>query len=522
MVMFMKEEGTIKQQKQKKASSNKQKKYTKKVEEIDSSLLLDEILAKKKSKKSKKSKTTTSSNKNNSINKKNTIKGPQNKKVKEEEKIDNSALLDEILAKKKAKKDRATQSKKGLLVDNSEVNNNVVAGIIKEKEKVSAKIVSSAPDYSKCVKKNILSNVNDDKENEKVNITLEDKKESRTSDVKKSFKNSKKKYLLFMTSVIIVFFVAFICGSFKYKLKKEEQTVFKDNTEELERQAKALEIKHQQEYDECLNLSFNDNDNSSELNDYINELNTYLSNYSVSLIYEDLERGFTFSYNQDAVYYAASTIKSLDALYIYQKAYNNELSLDETMTYTANFKWGSSKYMSTHQYGDQITLRDLVKYAIMVSDNSAHQMLVKYIGYSNLKAFGQSLGAQYTLTSGDNFGNLSANDGIIYMKAIYNFINQSGELGQELKSYFVQAEQNDLEFPDLQIQAAHKYGQYSEFYHDIGIVYDEHPYVIAILTREGKKDFESIVKDINSHLYKLHTLYIENRQNYCHTLAYGK
>ena len=149
-------------------------------------------------------------------------------------------------------------------------------------------------------------------------------------------------------------------------------------------------------------------------------------------------------------------------------------------------------------------------------------MLVKYIGYSNLKAFGQSLGAQYTLTSGDNFGNLSANDGIIYMKAIYNFINQSGELGQELKSYFVQAEQNDLEFPDLQIQAAHKYGQYSEFYHDIGIVYDEHPYVIAILTREGKKDFESIVKDINSHLYKLHTLYIENRQNYCHTLVYGK
>lgn len=552
MVMFMKEEGTIKQKRKKNTSVNKQKKVTKKIEEIDSSELLDQILAKKKAKKNK----TTSQNTKSKTVKKNTSNTKKDKVVKKNE-IDNSALLDEILAKKKAKKAKLEEKKKkqkGLLVDKNEVNNKVVKEILitdsnkklrdeqlvkdTNKEELKKVIKSSAPEYPKYNKSDeILESLEKketkiyDFEEESTPIVVEPKKSKidyyknnkKSKYEKKTLKkkkNNKKNYILLMLSFLIISLLIFIIMTFKTATK--DKTIFKDNTEELEKQAKELEIKRQKEYDECLNLSYNENDNSNEVNEYVNELNNYLSNYSVSLIYEDLERGFTFSYNKDVVYYAASTIKSLDALYIYQKAYNNELNLDETMTYTADFKWGSSKFMSTHQYGDQITLRDLVKYAVMVSDNSAHQMLVKYIGYSNLKAFGQSLGAQYTLTSSDNFGNLSANDGIVYMKAINNFINQSGELGQELKSYFIQAEQNDLELPDLQIQAAHKYGQYSEFYHDIGIVYDEHPYVIAILTKEGNKDFESIVKDINNHIYKLHTMYNENRKNYCHGLVYDK
>ena len=103
------------------------------------------------------------------------------------------------------------------------------------------------------------------------------------------------------------------------------------------------------------------------------------------------------------------------------------------------------------------------------------------------------------------------------------FMDQDDEiLPYDLLGQIEYMQQNDLELPDLQIQAAHKYGQYSEFYHDIGIVYDEHPYVIAILTKEGNKDFESIVKDINNHIYKLHTMYNENRKKYCHGLVYDK
>ena len=49
----------------------------------------------------------------------------------------------------------------------------------------------------------------------------------------------------------------------------------------------------------------------------------------------------------------------------------------------------------------------------------------------------------------------------------------------------------------------------------VGIVYDNNPYVIVILSKEGNNDVESMVKDINLKIYALHKLYIENRDSNC-------
>ena len=110
----------------------------------------------------------------------------------------------------------------------------------------------------------------------------------------------------------------------------------------------------------------------------------------------------------------------------------------------------------------------------------------------------------------------------IYLKTLNEFINNNEELGQELQSYLLNAEQNDLALPDLNIKAAHKYGEYGSVYHDIGLVYAEHPYAIAILTKEGNsKKFEDKVKDINKHVYELHEYFYTNREQTCHNKIYG-
>ena len=143
----------------------------------------------------------------------------------------------------------------------------------------------------------------------------------------------------------------------------------------------------------------------------------------ISISYYDLNLGFEYKYNENIKYYAASTMKSLAALYIYDKAWNDEINLDDTITYTSKYKWGASKFMQSHKYGDAITIRELVKYSVIVSDNSSYQMLVDYIGKSNLREYGKSLGASLTMSGSDNFGYIDVNDGIIYMKAINDFIN---------------------------------------------------------------------------------------------------
>ncbi len=274
--------------------------------------------------------------------------------------------------------------------------------------------------------------------------------------------------------------------------------------------------KDDKEYKACLAKPYTEEELTENLQNKINELDSYIyNNYRASVKYEDLNTGFSYTYKPDEVYYAASTIKLLDGLYIYTKAQAGEISLDETVTYASSYYLGSSKGMKNHSIGEDISLRTLVKYAIIYSDNTAHQMLVKYIGFSNLKAFGNSLGATNTLVGGDNFGSIDVNDALIYLKNTYDFINKNPDLGQELKGFMLEAEENALTYEGLNAQVAHKYGEYDSYFHDIGIVYDENPYAVAILTTHGKGDFMSVVSNISKKVNELHQEFKKEREASC-------
>ena len=105
---------------------------------------------------------------------------------------------------------------------------------------------------------------------------------------------------------------------------------------------------------------------------------------------------------------------------------------------------------------------------------------------------------------------------------LYYLVNNTGDFGAELEEYFLTADQNYLDIKDSNISAIHKYGEYENVYHDIGIVYDEHPYSIVILTNEGNKNHELVIRDVNSKIYELHNMFYSNRETYCTNLVYGK
>lgn len=323
--------------------------------------------------------------------------------------------------------------------------------------------------------------------------------------------------LLILFSLVVYWGVnAFSNGLEEARIARaEEQRLLEEQRRREEEEKRKLKL-----YNECLVRTMTDADLTEDIIVAIDNFKTYLKdNYSVSVSYEDLTYGYTFSYNQDKVYYAASTIKALAALYIYQNASDGKINLDDTMVYSSKYKVSYSTGMKKHEIGSKISLRTLVKYSVIYSDNSAHQMLISYIGRSKLKEFGNSLGAKNTLLGGDNFGNTSSNDGLIYMKAVNEYIENNGELGKELKSYFVDSEQKELVVNNLVV--ANKYGLYKKYYHNMGIVYDESPYVVAIMTLEGNRDEEAIVKEISEKIYELHNLYKTNRVNVCQIEVYG-
>ncbi len=220
---------------------------------------------------------------------------------------------------------------------------------------------------------------------------------------------------------------------------------------------------------------------TDDIDSYLATLEKYIQtkNYHVSIGYYNINKNYTYKYNADKVYYGASLIKTLDALYVY-----------ENMTLTDK-------------------LRSLVKPAIEKSDNTAHFRLVETIGFTNLKRYGEKLEAKYVLTRGssDYYGNTTVDDQLIYFKYLYNFLHNENipqANREELKNYFINDYYNYLLFDGLPT-TLHKYGYYGAYYHDVGLVIDSSPYIVVILTTEANRDFH-IVTDLSQKIYALNKL----------------
>lgn len=517
-------------------------KKTKQLNELENDFIYDQIMNKKKKKNSSGSKSEKSSKvvkSFNDIDDKKTIEELEKEyEILNNENLDieknvydtYNSLEESVKAKKINKQDDFEDfiteiDNAQLLAEIKKALENDKVEYVKPEYEVSNKKAIDKIDFE--INERLKNNINVGrkrklKEKSKIVNKVEEKRKiskEKKINTEKEIKFNIKYIAFFLLSVLFVFVVIFVINFFKQinaeKINQKELTKINEKME--------IEKKNKKAYDDCLTKAFDNSEITDEINSYINGLNIYFKDrYNLSVMYEDLAYGFTYIYNDEKDYYAASTIKSLAAMYVYEKAYNGEMNLDDTITYTSKLRRGSSLKMSKRKYGEKISLRELVNYSVTVSDNTAHNMLVKYIGVNELKKYGNEMGADLTHLNGDLFGYIDLDDAIIYMKKLNLLINSTGDYGKELESYFLGAAQNSLELTDYNIKAAHKYGEYEYVYHDIGIVYDKNPYVIAVLTHEGKKDYEHIIKDVNLKIYELHNLFYKNREKYCKDLVYGK
>lgn len=250
---------------------------------------------------------------------------------------------------------------------------------------------------------------------------------------------------------------------------------------------------------------------SDEMNAKKDELIKYINKFNISYEFDDLTHGFSIKVNEDKSMYGASLIKLVTAIYLLE---NNE-DLDKTITYTGKYTESYSDYMSKVKIGTNVTLRDLIKYSISASDNTAHHMLFDYIGRDNLRAYAKGLGAKYILTGKvDRFGNQSASDMTIYLKKAYEIINNNPN-GNLLKEAMLNNKRNNLTVKDS-VTIAHKYGKLDpQYFHDVGINLDEHPYTISVLTTVGYVSGGSVINKISRLTKEYSDLYYSKLDTYC-------
>ncbi len=198
--------------------------------------------------------------------------------------------------------------------------------------------------------------------------------------------------------------------------------------------------------------------------------------WKVSFGYHNLTSGAEYSYGADQIYYGASLVKTVDALYVYEK-------MDVT---------------------DE--LRALVKKAITVSDNDAHIKLYKTIGRGNMQEYGRSLGMEHFLDTNASleYGYTTVNDQLALWQKVYSFLyTDQTDAKLELEGFFNNRNTNSLALNDLKV--LHKYGFWDEACHDSGLFMIDQPYIVTVLTNEGRGGFK-IIMDLSEKIYRLNEL----------------
>ncbi len=269
-------------------------------------------------------------------------------------------------------------------------------------------------------------------------------------------------------------------------------------------------------YVDCLNKGLDQEKFSSKLNNNINNLNEYLNQFSskAQLSYKELNTGFRLGYHENTKVYAASVTKAPLVNYIYLQADNGKVDLDRTLTYTRGYYSKGTGLLKNKPFNTSYSMRDLAKYSIIYSDNIAHHMLLNTVNKKDVSNYFGEKGAKNLFKTYDYFGNMTASDGIVYMTELYKYSLTNTENSNELLGYFKKANLNNIKIGTKK-DVAHKYGWNNKFVNDMGIVFDDNPYIIVITSTLGDENWSNIFQEIAKRVDGIHENYWQELKTSC-------
>lgn len=238
------------------------------------------------------------------------------------------------------------------------------------------------------------------------------------------------------------------------------------------------------------------------------------SNYNFAMKYKDLYTGFSLSYNANQPIFGASVIKAPEAIYIYEEAEKGNINLEDTITYTSNYYSEGTGILKNTKFNVNYTIRDLVGYSIIHSDNAAHTMLNNKYKSENMYNYWKEKGTSTIFKEKSTWGAINANDSTIFMEELYNYYKSESNNKEEFINYFYKS-WNIISVPDNKIKIANKTGWSDNALHDTALILDENPYVLVILTNRGYTEYESFFNYISTKTYEFHKEYWKEKIKEC-------
>ena len=220
----------------------------------------------------------------------------------------------------------------------------------------------------------------------------------------------------------------------------------------------------------------------------------------LSLEIKDLNRGFVISLNPDKKIPAASLAKLPVMASIFKKDNEKEISLSDYITLRSIDRVGGSGILKNSRAGSRFTAGELIELMITISDNTATNLLIDFIGFDYINSSMKEFGLENSNLSRLMMDMRSRSKGIenyttaTDMARFLELIYRNRLINKDISKYSVQIlkEQKSKNRIPAKLpkdtEIAHKTGLENGVCHDAGIVYTKNGnFIISALTQHNNK-----------------------------------
>lgn len=238
---------------------------------------------------------------------------------------------------------------------------------------------------------------------------------------------------------------------------------------------------------------------------------------NIAVAVKKLETNEGIFINEDWVFPSASIIKLLIMTELLNRVNEGTISLEETVELTEAMKVGGDGILKELKCGHGFALEEIMLLMIIVSDNTAANILIDRLGMDNINMAIADLGLKATRLQRRLMDSQAAREGrenlitamdiARLLELIYcgrNINKKYSDIMLDVMKRQQVRGRLDLYLPE-EVVIAHKTGDLDRLEHDAGIVFpDKGAYIICILVNEAatNKDAREIIGRISQMIYE--------------------
>ena len=231
-----------------------------------------------------------------------------------------------------------------------------------------------------------------------------------------------------------------------------------------------------------------------------NIISQYKANNEIGIVYKNFSTGYRFSEDDERYFSAASTIKVVYAMKIYDRINAGEIRKDDDIKYDPKYLEEGAGEITNQEKKDSYKLDYVIQNMIQYSDNTATKMLI------GNTATATDVLVKYFATLGITLPPTEAEKNRItpkMMEAIWTKLYNERDKYQDLIKYLEASSDNEWikqGIPNKKI--ASKYGGIDANMHDTAIVFGNQDYMLLIYTNNLKNSAKGII-DISREINQL-------------------